>query len=84
MPPTPNPVPLPVHNPAPAAPVALPSALDDVQGIVARAVEVARAAGRDYIGQCQSAAEAIVAVRHDVSLSDALNAVYRLRERDTA
>jgi hypothetical protein len=84
MPPTPDPIPLPVHNPVQTAAVPPPNALDDVHGIIARAVEVARAAGRDYIGQCQSAAEAIVAVRHDVSLSEALNAVYRFREQDAA
>lgn len=59
-------------------------ALDDVQGIITRAVAVARAAGRDYVEQCRSAAEAIVAVRHDISFTEALNAVYRVRERDAA
>lgn len=65
-----------------AVPVTL--VLDDVQGIITRVVEVARAAGRDYVEQCRSAAEAIVAVRHDVSFTEALNAVYRVRERDAA
>ena len=59
-------------------------ALDDVQGIITRAVAVARAAGRDYVEQCRSAAEAIIAVRHDISFTEALNAVYRVRERDAA
>lgn len=67
---------------ASAVPVTL--VLDDVQGIITRVVEVARAAGRDYVEQCRSAAEAIVAVRHDVSFTEALNAVYRVRERDAA
>lgn len=65
-----------------AVPVTL--VLDDVQGIITRVAEVARAAGRDYVEQCRSAAEAIVAVRHDVSFTEALNAVYRVRERDAA
>ena len=64
--------------------VSIPVVLDDVQGIINRAVEVARASGRDYVAQCQSAAEAVIAVRHDLSLADALNAVYRFRERDAA
>lgn len=54
--------------------------VDDVHGIIARAVSLARSAGRDYVAQCHSAAAAVVAVRPDLSLSDALNAVYRLRE----
>lgn len=66
----------------PAVPVAV--ALDDVQGIIIRAISVARDAGRDYVAQCRSAADAIVAVRHDVSFTEALNAVYRVRERDAA
>jgi len=69
---------------SPAVVLAMPVVLDDVQGIIARALEVARASGRDYGAQCQSAAEAIVAVRHDLTFSDALNAVYRFRERDAA
>lgn len=64
------------------APVSL--VLDDVQGIISRAVSVARAAGRDYVAQCHSAAEAVIAVRHDVSFTEALKAVYRVRERDAA
>ena len=65
-----------------AVPVTL--ALDDVQGIIVRAISVARDAGRDYVAQCRSAAEGIVAVRHDISFTEALNAVYRVRERDAA
>lgn len=59
-------------------------AFGDVQGIVARALEVARAAGRDYVAQSHFAAEAILAVRHDLSFAEALNAVYRMRENDAA
>ena len=58
--------------------------LDDVQGIISLAIAVARDAGRDYVAQCRSAAEAVVAVRHDVSFTEALNAVYQVRERDAA
>lgn len=59
-------------------------AFDDVQGIIIRALEVARAAGRDYVAQSHFAAEAVLAVRHDLSFSQALNAVYRMRENDAA
>lgn len=59
-------------------------AVDDVHGIITRVVAVARAAGRDYVEQCRSAAEAVVAVRHDLSFTEALSAVYRVRERDAA
>ncbi len=76
---------LPAAPDAPSAVVlAMPVVLDDVQGIIGRALEVARASGRDYVAQCQSAAEAVVAVRHDLTITDALNAVYRFRERDAA
>ena len=67
-----------------AAPLPVTVALDDVYGIITRVVAVARAAGRDYAEQCRSAAEAVVAVRHDLSFTEALNAVYRVRERDAA
>ncbi|NKB44087.1 MAG: hypothetical protein GKS03_07370 [Alphaproteobacteria bacterium] len=67
-----------------AAPIPVTIVLDDVHGIITRVVAVARAAGRDYVEQCRSAAEAVVAVRHDLSFTEALNAVYRVRERDAA
>lgn len=60
------------------------TAFDDVQGIISRALQVARAAGRDYVAQSHFAAEAVLAVRHDLSFAQALNAVYRLRESDAA
>lgn len=65
-----------------ALPIA--AALDDVQGIIIRALEVARSAGRDYVDQSHFAAEAVLAVRHDLSFSEALNAVYRMRENNAA
>ena len=51
-----------------------------VRGIVARAVSSARAAGRDYVGQCHAAAAAVSAVRPDLSLREAFDAVTRLRD----
>lgn len=60
------------------------AALDDVHGIIIRALQVARAAGRDYVAQSHFAAEAVLAVRHDLSFTEALNAVYRMRENDAA
>jgi len=74
-------------QPVPAtdlSPLPIAAAFDDVQGIVIRALEVARAAGRDYVAQSHFAAEAVLAVRHDLSFSEALNAVYRMRESDAA
>jgi hypothetical protein len=59
---------------------AFPDAVGDVRGIVARTVLSARAAGRDYLGQSQAAAAAVVAVRPDLSPREALDAVMRLRE----
>ncbi len=58
--------------------------LDDVQGIVLRALSHARASGRDYVDQCRLAADAVVAVRPDLSPQEVLDAVFRMRERDTA
>lgn len=74
-------------EPAPSNDVAalpLVTAFDDVQGIIVRALAVARAAGRDYVAQSHFAADAVLAVRHDLSFSEALNAVYRMRENDAA
>ena len=63
-----------------AAPVFRDSALCDLEGIVARTVLTARAAGRDYMSQSRAAATAVLAVRPDLSLGQALEAVTRLRE----
>ena len=54
-------------------------ALRDLEGIVARTVTRARAAGRDYMSQSRAAAAAVLAVRPDLSLGQALDAVERLR-----
>jgi hypothetical protein len=56
------------------------SAMGDVRGIILRAVTGARAAGRDYVGQCHAAAAAVMAVRPDLSLREAFDAVTRLRD----
>ena len=62
------------------SPAPVPFALGDVRGIVERAVTSARAAGRDYLGQSQAAAAAVVAVRPDLSPRQALDAVMRMRD----
>ena len=54
--------------------------LRDLEGIVARTVTRARAAGRDYMSQSRAAATAVLAVRPDLSFGQALEAVERLRE----
>ena len=65
-------------------PSLVPPAMDlsdmgDVRGIIDRAVSGARAAGRDYMGQCNVAAAAVMAVRPDLTLREAFAAVTRLR-----
>jgi hypothetical protein len=57
---------------------ALPASRD-LEGIVARTVTRARAAGRDYMSQSRAAAMAVLAVRPDLSFGQALEAVERLR-----
>jgi hypothetical protein len=54
----------------------------DLQGVVARALRSARATGRDYLGQTEAAARAVVAVRPDLTLSQAMVAVNWLRDHD--
>ncbi len=54
--------------------------MGDVRGIINRAVTSARAAGRDYVGQCHAAAAAVSAVRPDLSPREAFDAVTRLRD----
>ena len=53
---------------------------NDVHGIISRAVSLARAAGRDYDAQSRAAATAILAVRPDLSMDEALQTVFFLRE----
>jgi hypothetical protein len=69
-------------NPTPIA-VFLPL-VRDVQGIIARTLRIARASGRDYNDQCRAAASAVMAVRPDLSLDQALQAVTRMRELGAA
>ncbi len=54
-------------------------ALRDLEGVVARTVRSARAQGRDYMSQSRAAAHAVMAVRPDLSLGQALDVVERLR-----
>jgi len=54
-------------------------ALRDLSGIVTRTVAAARGQGRDYMAQSRAAATAVMAVRPDLSLGQALDAVERLR-----
>ena len=54
--------------------------LDDVQGIVTRVISSSRAAGRDYVDQCRLAAQAVIAVRPDLSMQETLKAIFRMRE----
>lgn len=59
---------------------AFPPVMGDLRGIVDRAVSSARACGRDYVGQCHMAAQAVMAVRPDLSAREAFDAVTRLRD----
>ena len=52
----------------------------DLEGIISRTVVQARATGRDYMAQDRAAATAILAVRPDLSLGQALEAVTRVRD----
>lgn len=52
----------------------------DLQGVVDRALGSARASGRDYLGQTDAAARAVVAVRPDLTMSQATLAVNWLRD----
>jgi len=67
----------------PAASSIPPSVLaeiGDVRGIVTRTVSNARAQGRDYVGQCHAAAQAVMAVRPDLNSRQAFDVVTRLRD----
>ncbi len=54
--------------------------MGDLRGIVDRAVSSARACGRDYVGQCHMAAQAVMAVRPDLTPRQAFDAVTHLRD----
>ena len=62
---------------APALP-RLPD-LADVQGIIARTRSQARSLGRDDLTQTRVAAQAVMAVRPDLTLSQVMNGISRLQ-----
>ena len=47
--------------------------------LIAKAIEEARQRGRDYVGQTERAVNAVSTVRPDLTASDALSIVRRLR-----
>ncbi len=51
-----------------------------IHRIVTRAVSEARTRGEDYLGQTESAVRAVLAVETDLTASEALQAVKRVRE----
>ncbi len=54
----------------------------DLQGVVGRVLRLARASGRDYLGQTEAAARAVVSVRPDMTMSQAMRAVNWLRDHE--
>ena len=52
----------------------------DLQGVVARALSAARSSGRDYLGQTDAAARAVMAVRPDPTIGEANRAVDWVRD----
>ena len=65
---------------ASSIPPSVVAEIGDVRGIVTRAVSSARAQGRDYVGQCHAAAQAVMAVRPDLNSRQAFDVVTRLRD----
>jgi hypothetical protein len=63
-----------------SAAVAIPSAVDDLRGIVVRTISTARACGRDYIAQSHLAADAVARVRPDLTPLEVFDAVRRVRD----
>ena len=53
--------------------------LADVRGIITRSLSQARSLGRDDLTQTRVAAQAIMAVRPDLTLSQAMNGIDRLQ-----
>ncbi|MBL8645578.1 MAG: hypothetical protein JNK21_16720 [Rhodospirillaceae bacterium] len=53
--------------------------LDDVRGIVSRTLSQAKSLGRDELTQTRAAALAVIAVRPDVTLSQAFSAISRMQ-----
>ena len=58
--------------------------LNDLEGVVNRSLERSRLGGKDYLAQTREAAQVIVNIRHDLSLSEAIYAVNYFRERATS
>ncbi len=52
----------------------------DLQGVVSRALSAARACGRDYVGQSDAATRAVLAVRPDLTFTEANRAVDWVRD----
>ena len=52
----------------------------DLEGVVARALSAARASGRDYVTQNDAAARAVMAVRPDLTFTEANHAVDWVRD----
>ncbi len=52
---------------------------EDLAKIVRNALDEARAAGRDHSGQTEHAVRRVLELRHDMTESDALNAVNLVR-----
>lgn len=59
----------------------LSTSLDDLEGVVTRSLEISKLCGKDYMAQTREAAQAILSIRHDLSLSDATYAVNYFREK---
>jgi hypothetical protein len=62
------------------APTSQGSLHRDLQGVVSRALSAARSSGRDYLGQTEAAARAVMAVRPDLTFSEANRAVDWVRD----
>lgn len=60
-------------------PAASRTSIHDVRGLVHRTMVNARAMGRDDLTQTREAASAVVSVRPDLTFSEALVAIGRLR-----
>ncbi len=53
--------------------------LDDVRGIVSRTLSRAKSLGRDDLTQTRDAADAVMAVRPDLTLAQAMSGIARLQ-----
>ncbi len=63
---------------SPIANTRLPN-LDDVRGIVSRTLSRAKSLGRDDLTQTRAAAQAVMAVRPDLTLAQAMSGIARLQ-----